>query len=33
MWVWLKLELTPKGDFAKTVIMAFFVKFLMYSPK
>ena len=33
MWVWLKLELTPKGDLTKAGIMAFFVKFLMDSPK
>ena len=33
MWVRLKLKLTPNGDFTKTGILAFFVKFLMHSPK
>ena len=33
MWVWLKLKLTPKGDFTETGILAFFVKFLMHSSK
>ena len=33
MWVWLKLKLTPKGDFCEVSIMAFFANFLMHSLK
>ena len=28
MWVWLKLQLTPKGDFCVASVCAFFFKFL-----
>ena len=28
MWVWLKLKLTPKGDFCVVSVGAFFCKFL-----
>ena len=33
MWVWLKLKLTPKGDFCVVCVRAFFVTFLMHSTK
>ena len=33
MWVWLKLKLTPKGDFCVVSVRAFFVKFFMNSKK
>ena len=34
MWVWLKLQLTPKGDFCVASVCAFFfVNFLMHSTK
>ena len=32
-WVWLMLELTPKRDFCVVSVRAFFVNFLMHSPK
>ena len=34
MWVWLKLKLTPKGDFCEVSVTAFFfANFFMHSPK
>ena len=33
MWVWLRLELTLKGNDIETEITAFFVNFFMHSPK
>ena len=33
MWVWLKLKLTPKGDFCVVSVSAFFVNFFMHSTK
>ena len=33
MWVWLKLKLTPKGDFCVVSVKAFFVNFFMHSTK
>ena len=33
MWVWLKLKLTPKGDFCVVSVKAFFVNLFMHSPK
>ena len=33
MWVWLKLKLTPKGDFCVVSVRAFFVTFFMHSTK
>ena len=33
MWVWLKLKLTPKGDFCEVSVTAFFFgKFLYAQP-
>ena len=31
MWVWLKLKLTPKGDFCEVSVTAFFFFFLQIS--
>ena len=31
MWVWLKLKLTPKGDFHVVSVRVFFVNFFMHS--
>ena len=36
MWVWLKLKLTPKGDFCEVSVTAFFflfANFFMHSLK
>ena len=35
MWVWLKVKLTPKGDFCEVSVTAFFfsANFFMHSPK
>ena len=33
MWVWLKLQLTPKGDLCVVNVRTFFVNFSMYSIK
>ena len=33
MRVWLKLKLTPKGDFCVVSVRAFFVNFFMHSSK
>ena len=33
MWVWLKLKLTPKGDFWLVSVGAFLVNFFMHSTK
>ena len=33
MWVWLKLKLTPKGDFCEVKVRAFFVNFFLHSTK
>ena len=33
MWVWLKLKLTPKGDFYVVSVEALFVNFFMHSTK
>ena len=33
MRVWLKLKLTPEGDFCVVSVKAFFVNFFMHSPK
>ena len=32
MWVWLKLKLTPKGDFCDVSVTVFFCKFLYAQP-
>ena len=33
MWVWLKLELTPMGDFCVVSVRAFFVNFFIQITK
>ena len=33
MWVWLKFQLVPKGDFSVVSVTACFVNFFMHSPK
>ena len=33
MWVWLKLKLTPKGDFCVINVRPFFVNFFIHSTK
>ena len=33
MWVWLNLELTPKGDFCVISVRAFFVNFFTHITK